>query len=92
MSSTESEWMSPDAAAAVVGLTAITLKRWRRIGKGPPFMRYGTTVRYRRDALDAWMRSHETAPEVHTPLGDYSAPFVVPKGAALPEVTPCTSP
>jgi len=42
------------AAELKVGMR--TLKRWRRTGTGPPFVRLGRTVRYRRSDVDAWLK------------------------------------
>lgn len=33
-----------------------TLRRWRAEGSGPPALRAGRTVRYRRADVDAWLQ------------------------------------
>ena len=48
-------WLSTKQAAARLGIHADTLRRYRRIGGGPPFSRIGRAVRYRIEALEAWM-------------------------------------
>ena len=35
-----------------------TLRRWRAEGSGPPALRAGRTVRYRRADVDAWLQRH----------------------------------
>jgi len=50
-------------AAALLGLRASTLAAWRCLkSDGPPFVKIGSAVRYRRSALLAWAeaRTHES--------------------------------
>jgi hypothetical protein len=46
-------------AARELGRCARTLKRWRDLREGPPFIRVGRQILYRRDAVRAWLLSHE---------------------------------
>jgi len=48
------EYLKDKAAGEVLGFAPVTLQEWRREGKGPPFVRLGRSVRYRRADLDAW--------------------------------------
>lgn len=43
-------------AAEVLNLSTRTLQQWRVKGGGPPFKKYGASVRYDPDALAAWDR------------------------------------
>jgi len=43
-------------AAAYLGLKAATLEKWRVVGSGPPFVKIGRLVRYRKEDLDAFMQ------------------------------------
>lgn len=43
------------AAAARVGLSTVTLERYRLTGAGPQFAKLGKAVRYRPADLDAWV-------------------------------------
>lgn len=52
-------YMDTKAAAAFLGLSHRTLERYRGDGKGPPFHRFGTAVRYRRSKVAAWARERE---------------------------------
>lgn len=36
-----------------------TVRYWRHIGSGPPSVKVGRRVLYRRDALEAWIRERE---------------------------------
>ncbi len=48
--------VDPRTAAAAVGVSLETLKRWRLNGTGPAFCRLGSRrVRYRLADLDAWL-------------------------------------
>lgn len=42
-------------AAQYLGLKAATLNKWRVYGEGPPFIKVGRLVRYRRSDLDAYL-------------------------------------
>ena len=45
-------------AAAYIGLTPAYLRKARRLGKGPNYLRLGRTIRYRIRDLDAWLEAH----------------------------------
>ncbi len=42
-------------AADYLGLKAATLNKWRCHGDGPPFIKVGRLIRYRRSDLDAFL-------------------------------------
>ncbi len=44
-------------AANYLGLAAATLSKWRCHGDGPPFIKVGRLVRYRRADLDAFLQA-----------------------------------
>jgi hypothetical protein len=62
----DSELLSTQHAAELLGLSPATLNTWRskrgRISRdgmnGPMFMRMGRTIRYRRSDLKAWIEAH----------------------------------
>ncbi|MEQ6331031.1 helix-turn-helix domain-containing protein [Pseudomonas chengduensis] len=58
--------LTPEQAAALLGLSVKTLATWRSTGRHAlAFIRCGTRIRYRRSDLDAWLaqRQHtSTAP------------------------------
>jgi hypothetical protein len=50
----------PDAAK-YVGWTASALRAWRRMGRGPAYVRVGRSVRYLPNDLDDWLARHRIA-------------------------------
>jgi excisionase family DNA binding protein len=53
--------LTPDDLAAELGVSLMTLWRWRRDGTGPPFAMVGRHVRYRRRDVDRWLDSRTAA-------------------------------
>jgi hypothetical protein len=49
-----SPFLNTDQAAAYLKISAKSLKRLRRAGKGPEFRRHGHLVQYHIDDLDRW--------------------------------------
>lgn len=49
-----------DQAAAYLAIPKATLYTWRtrRTGYGPPAVKFGSCLRYRRSDLDAWIADH----------------------------------
>jgi hypothetical protein len=45
----------------------ITVRKWRLSGRGPLFVRCGTSIRYRPDDLNNWVKQR-TAASTSTPL------------------------
>ena len=58
---TASPMLTPDDLAAELGVSLMTLGRWRRDGTGPPFAMVGRHVRYRRRDVDRWLDSRTAA-------------------------------
>jgi hypothetical protein len=52
--------------ARELGRCPRTLKRWRSLREGPPFIRIGRSVFYRREAVRAWLldREHTNHPHI----------------------------
>lgn len=50
----EASYFDTRVAAHYLGLSHHTLEIWRHKGEGPPFVKLGRAVRYRRDVLDQW--------------------------------------
>lgn len=54
--------MTPIQAAAYLGFSIRTLKKWRLKHQGPAPVRIGqSTVRYRKETVDAWLAARESA-------------------------------
>lgn len=49
--------LAPEDAAAMLAVSVKTLETWRRLGRGPRFVKLGRAVRYAVDDLDAFLRS-----------------------------------
>jgi len=49
-----SEYFNTQQAAAHLQISPSTLNKRRVFGDGPPFVKIGKSVRYRRSDLDAW--------------------------------------
>lgn len=55
--------MTTQEAALYIGTSWRTMEKWRRIGKGPNFIRTeGGKIRYRRDVLDKYLLDLEVDP------------------------------
>ncbi|WDI31849.1 helix-turn-helix domain-containing protein [Hyphococcus flavus] len=52
---TKKDRLNNEEAAKYLGLKAATLNKWRVYGEGPPFIKVGRLVRYRRVDLDAYL-------------------------------------
>jgi excisionase family DNA binding protein len=56
-----------DQAAEYLALKKSTLECWRSRGGGPPFVKYGRAVRYRKEDLDQFiierLRNNSSGPE-----------------------------
>jgi hypothetical protein len=53
--------VSPATLAERLGTTERSLSEWRITGRGPKYIRVGRGVRYRPEAVDAWLLSQEHA-------------------------------
>lgn len=58
----QSELLDTPEAAAEIHHSPRTLIRWRNQGVGPPFVRLGRKVLYRRKALTLWVEARELQP------------------------------
>jgi hypothetical protein len=47
--------MTDVEVGARLGVAVTTLQQWRHRGKGPPFIKEGVWVRYRREDVEAWL-------------------------------------
>jgi len=50
-------------AADLLRLSSRTLQAWRSQGVGPPFVRAGRAIRYRRSALVSWTTENTVVPQ-----------------------------
>jgi excisionase family DNA binding protein len=61
------EVLTTKEAAAYCRLGKPTLERFRITGYGPPYIKAGSSVRYRRSDLDAWLAARLTRSTSETP-------------------------
>ena len=52
------ENLTTEQAAAFLNLTKATLNQWRWLQTGPPYARYGRSIRYRRSDLVEYVAAH----------------------------------
>lgn len=54
------DWISRAGLAKELGVSVDTLGRWETRRMGPPCIRLGRRVYYRKDAVRQWLRERET--------------------------------
>lgn len=59
------ELLAEKDAAQSIGQKPTTLRNWRALRRGPPNIKIGRKVYYRREALEQWLRSRERDYEAH---------------------------
>lgn len=57
-----SPMMSIDELAEVLGVSAPTIRGWRRAGEGPPAYRIGGQLRYSTADVAAWLATRRIKP------------------------------
>jgi hypothetical protein len=55
---TASHALAEPEAAVYIGYTQSALRAWRRLGRGPAYVRHARSVRYLACDLDAWLAAH----------------------------------
>lgn len=58
--------LTPAQVSEMTGLAPSTLANWRVLGKGPAWFKIGRLVRYRPEAVEAWLNRLE-APSSTSP-------------------------
>lgn len=59
METSPAEFMSPEDLAEYLGIPVATIYQWRHKGYGPPAVKIGRHLRYRRIGVDAWIAQQE---------------------------------
>ncbi len=54
--------LTDDEAAHLLALSVATLKKWRRIRRGPRYYRLGSAIRYRREDLESFLSGSAANP------------------------------
>lgn len=55
------DYVAERQLAAELGVHPYTLRKWRRLGGGPPPTKIGKAVLYRRSSVARWLEQRETA-------------------------------
>lgn len=53
-----SEFLDEKGLCTLIAISSVTATKWRAKAKGPPFIKVGRLVRYRRSDVDAWLRTN----------------------------------
>ena len=53
----DSPFLDEKRLCAELGISGVTATKWRAKAKGPPFIKVGRLVRYRRSDVEAWLAS-----------------------------------
>lgn len=59
--------LRPRELSVLLGVPVGTLANWRSARTGPPFVKVGRHVRYRRGDVDEWVAARVVEPETVTP-------------------------
>lgn len=57
-----SDLLNTPEAAKALRLGTATLQRWRKSGKGPPYIEMGRKVYYRSGDLERWVEAQQRQP------------------------------
>jgi predicted site-specific integrase-resolvase len=49
--------------AKTLGVAVQTLRNWRHLRKGPPYIKLGRAIRYRDEDLAAFLEKHRVTPD-----------------------------
>jgi Helix-turn-helix domain len=52
--------LNENDAAAYLAVAVQTLRNWRSLGQGPPFVHVGRRIGYRLSDLEGWVEKHVT--------------------------------
>lgn len=55
-------YLTTEQLSALTGIPAETLRWWRRVNRGPAFIREGATIRYPLTEVEAWKRRRLVVP------------------------------
>jgi excisionase family DNA binding protein len=55
--------MTEPETAEHIGISLSGLRKWRSDGRGPPYVRLGRLIRYRRTVVEEWLEKRMISPE-----------------------------
>jgi len=50
--------LSEYQVAELLSMSVATIRRWRHIKEGPPYIKLGSSVRYHAETLLTWVKNH----------------------------------
>ena len=56
--------LNEQEASRILNCALSTLRNWRFLGKGPPYIKFGRCVRYSETDLQNYLERHRIAPQV----------------------------
>jgi hypothetical protein len=59
VSDDEEVWLTPAQVQDLLQVSEASLRRWRREGIGPPFVRIDRVIRYNRRVVLDWLKQHQ---------------------------------
>jgi len=66
-------YIAEPEAAAELGVDKRTLRKWRRLGTGPPgWVKIGRCFYYRIETIEAWLRNREAKPVRKRAAGEHA--------------------
>lgn len=65
------DYVTSEQFALALGISRRTLHRWRRLKKGPPGIKVGRAVFYRRAAVEKWLLSLEAQDDTCATVARY---------------------
>jgi len=54
--------MTESETAEHIGISLSGLRKWRNDGSGPPYVRLGRLIRYRRTVVEEWLERRTVSP------------------------------
>ena len=63
---TEHDLLTEEAMSLYVGIPRATLRQYRYLRTGPPYVHIGRHVRYPRSAVDQWIAERTVTPKAAT--------------------------
>ena len=58
------DYLTPEQLIAELGISLVTLNRWRLQRKAPPVTKIGRKVLFKRSSVEAWAASRELSPAI----------------------------
>lgn len=55
------QYMGHEELAEMLGVPVATVRRWRYVQTGPPAVKVGRHIRYRREDVEAWLEERRQA-------------------------------